>query len=1501
MVESMAVHDETQDRLACGGISELVGILDQYLADLNAGKAPDRRALLAQHPQLADQLERCLAGIDFIHAADREPENAPRQLGDFRIVRELGRGGMGVVYEAEQVSLKRKVALKVLRFGAVADREAMERFQREAETVAGLHHTNVVPIFAVGHEHGVAYYAMQFIRGKSLDEELKKQRAGGPPLNALEIARWGLQAAEALAHAHERGVIHRDVKPSNLIRDEDGRIWLADFGLAKRLDDVTLSVTGAILGTPRYMSPEQASAARWPIDARTDIYSLGASLYELGTGQPVFDADSAYGIITQILTEEPRPPRRIRPDLPRDFETVILCCLAKEPAQRYASAQALADDLRAVIEKRPIKSRRAGWLERTSRWVRKHRTPVTAAALSATFAALLLIAGYLSWNRYQQLHQGPVYLLTEGQPLAAELLDSEDRVVREFTVPLQKPLRVPWGRYQLRLSGRDRVSVSYQVNVASAGVQGNLALEPRRLWDDILMQPGGSVHLIELDQRPSLVVADGDTVRRLDGANATPVWTVPMTFDRDSAVPPLKRFAVSQLATAQLVRPAPDLDGDGTADLVWIWLGGAGPNERRGSLLTMSGKDGQVLWTYRASDAPQAALPPHLTGVMLPCLPLVVDVDGDGHPEILQPVSAQGVDISNQGTNRNDGANSVASLAQWTWVDVLDGRSGRPIRPVFSARAFHGSRIADDTEFGIALTRVNDKPTLLLTDENSVRVAGLDGEETPPVMLGFERIGKPRFLETDGPKVVVLQPEGDGRTASLVQLSIPHGEKSWEFPGVAVWSPSGNSQTITASPEWPLVEDLDRDGRPELIVATTEPGRGDAPGLSIQRVGLRHGQSAWKHRVGVPVPLTGPPRLIVGPDLDNDGHSEVLVAALTRDETVATNPAGVVIHALSGRTGGLVWQWRQEGRVEPLHANLDPLGWWQPDLDGRPQLLVTLSGVELGSPQNRQCWALSTSDGRLAHTIDFRGVGRVEPADLDRDGIRDLVLHPQLIGEAGMLRVIRGSPAEAWRYLGYCRPVPDLNGDGIAEVLDVTGDIAMNCLSGCDLQPLWKTNIGGAVVASSIPTQGDLDGDETLDLLVHGLGGFREPLSALSGKTGQILWTTRLKTVQNELFHAHFLEAQDLDGDRMPEVIYVYDHESPSRTTVGGRRQRWLAVVSGQNGGVRWKQPLTPLAEWTEIGPLFSFRPAIDQLDEDRVRDITTWIVTEAGEYAVGAWDGQHGRKLWERPLFSTRSATGRRLPVPQRMVTAMGDLNGDGKKEVIVELETGTDSPSSQRCELWSLQGSSGRVQWIWQGPMKQANAADRSDLTPMFVRRNDGNRNVAVLTASQSDDSKHATLHVVDGQGQDVASAAIDVPDARGEYSSCVRAVDLDGDGSDELLWIGDGRLHVRDGDLLRAHWDWPLPEHKGEILSVLLAGNNFPAVIAIWSGRSVYGVETTTGRLRWHCDGPGAPARQLSPHVLGATRPQGLPWVSFHESHDPTNFANTSTVCRQARPIP
>jgi eukaryotic-like serine/threonine-protein kinase len=428
-----------------------------YVEARQAGSEPDRGQFLASHPDLRSELEEFFAGHDEVErlaVALRDgdergvqPQTTPGEsargvgeLGDFRLLREIGRGGMGVVYEAEQISLRRRVALKVLPFAAALDPRQLQRFKNEALAAAHLRHENIVPVYMVGEERGVHYYAMQFIDGRSLaavigelrsgqcrmtndecrkndEASMTKADSGGGArnsslgetpvglrhstfdiLSSLDIrhssffravAQLGLQAALARYHARVWGVLHRDVKPANLLLDTRGQLWVTDFGLAQVAGDTGLTVTGEMLGTLRYASPEQVLARRGVVDHRSDVYSLGATLYELLTLRPLFDGRDRNELLRQIADEEPRRPRSLQASAPRELETVVLKALRKEPSERYPTARALADDLQRFLDNRPVLARRPTAAERLRKLARRHPSLVGAGLV----VLVLLSAG----------------------------------------------------------------------------------------------------------------------------------------------------------------------------------------------------------------------------------------------------------------------------------------------------------------------------------------------------------------------------------------------------------------------------------------------------------------------------------------------------------------------------------------------------------------------------------------------------------------------------------------------------------------------------------------------------------------------------------------------------------------------------------------------------------------------------------------------------------------------------------------------------------------------------------------------------------------------------------------------------------------------------------------------------------------------------------------------------------------------------------------------------
>jgi tetratricopeptide (TPR) repeat protein/serine/threonine protein kinase len=468
---------------------QLDEVLFAYLKAAEAGAKPDRREWLARYPELADGLQSFFDdqdGIDGLAAPLRAAvcgESSPvgplaesSVLGDFRILRVVGRGGMGVVYEAEQLSLKRRVALKVLPVAGALDPRQLQRFHNEAQAAACLHHTNIVPVFGVGQERGVHYYAMQFIDGQTLAEVIRQLRqlsgrgtaapdpAGaatapypvptgdaGPaavaptqPVAAVtteggrlgrqffrSVAQWGVQAAEALDHAHQLGVVHRDVKPANLLLDARGQLWVTDFGLARIQSEASLTVTGDLVGTLRYMSPEQALAKRVVIDHRTDVYSLGATLYELLTLRPPFPGTDRQELLRQIAFDEPLPPRRLDRAVPAELETIVLKALEKSPADRYATAQELADDLRRFLEDRPIRARRPPLWLRLRKWGRRHRPLV--ASLAAGVLVLLVVGVVMAFGYQRRLietERGVTAALVQAETVVDEgnkLIDHPER------------------------------------------------------------------------------------------------------------------------------------------------------------------------------------------------------------------------------------------------------------------------------------------------------------------------------------------------------------------------------------------------------------------------------------------------------------------------------------------------------------------------------------------------------------------------------------------------------------------------------------------------------------------------------------------------------------------------------------------------------------------------------------------------------------------------------------------------------------------------------------------------------------------------------------------------------------------------------------------------------------------------------------------------------------------------------------------------------------------
>lgn len=526
----------------------LADLLEELVRKFQAGDAADVEGYLAQYPEHARELQGLVPTLALLAELGRvSAEGGPSEgespdevagpwvgarepgiLGDFRIHREIGRGGMGIVYEAEQISLHRRVALKVLPLAAMLDSRLLQRFKNEALAAASLDHPNIVRIYSVGCDRGVHYYAMEYIEGRSLAEVIGQLRTRwgfneseelpgtvtwvasarvgepgpadeskreGPPartpregapgtgLAAKEdtqrrpeghistqrgreraelwrlAASLGIQAAEALEHAHRVGVVHRDIKPSNLLVNTAGHLWVTDFGLAVTQAESNLTMTGDIVGTLRYMSPEQLTGQRRVLDQHTDIYSLGVTLYELLTLRPAFPGTDRQRVVRQIMEDEPVPPRRIQAGIPRDLETVVLKAMAKEPQARYGSAQELAADLRRFLEDKPVTARRPSVAERLAKWARRHQPLVRVAVVFLAMMFLGSVAAAMAIWRQASHTAWALGLANErGQALQGALVEEEK--ARQLAEQRRKEAEL----------GRRRASLALQESLRSSEV-----------------------------------------------------------------------------------------------------------------------------------------------------------------------------------------------------------------------------------------------------------------------------------------------------------------------------------------------------------------------------------------------------------------------------------------------------------------------------------------------------------------------------------------------------------------------------------------------------------------------------------------------------------------------------------------------------------------------------------------------------------------------------------------------------------------------------------------------------------------------------------------------------------------------------------------------------------------------------------------------------------------------------------------------------------------------
>ncbi|MBI3269458.1 MAG: PQQ-binding-like beta-propeller repeat protein [Planctomycetes bacterium] len=1293
------------------------------------------------------------------------PMGPGKKFGKYLILSELGRGGMGVVYKVLDESLGKERALKVLLSGSDATSHEIGRFLREVKASARLSHPGIVAVHEADEVEGKKYFTMELVEGQSLDRVLddpSTSRLSAIPvkqstdpgvlqrryaLAPLDAARLMEQVAQALHYAHGEHVVHRDIKPGNVILDTTGRPRVMDFGLAKIMDPkvegyTRLTRSGVMMGTMAYMSPEQANGEIDGIDARTDIYALGAVLYEMLTGRTPHSGNEMEMLVA-IMDQEPVAPRKLLETVPRDLETITLKCLEKHPERRYATAGELAEDLGRWREGKPILARPASAAYRVWKWAVRNPGLAGLVVLGPLF---LLYIGLTSF--------GPSILEINSEPPGATVfLDAHDRHV---TTPVEGIWVWPGDRsIRLKKEGYDDAEIN--VHLAAFIRQNGGTLK--------LTKDSGSVEIEVEPANASLEVSQGDK-----------------RFELERTERPGRFRKTLKVGLYRLVVSAPDHKPEEATLEVRPDAVTTRPfrlRHRSGAIrvtTTLPGVTMKVfsapagtkpasvrpIWKHevpRNKDFLQISVPIEKTPVPTGTYRFIYEKKGCLPWERISTVEEQGGDEEAPGLSLN-----VPLRLQQIWAFEARGAvNSTPALDDLDGDGILDAVFGSDDKRLYAVSGRDGRPLWSVETQGEVQsspaLGDLDGDGVPDVVAGSEDGRVYALSGRDGRRLWTVPTRGKVRSSpalgdlngdgvadvvvgsldrKVYALSGVDGRELWTF---------ATGDAVESSP---ALARLDGDAIPDVVIGSDDN--------SVYALSGKDGARLWSQATEGDV--VSSPALA---DLNGDECPDVVVGS--RDGT---------LRAFSGRNGVPFWKHAFNGKVESSPAVADLNG------DGCPDFVV---GTEDGAVH-----ALSGRDGSPLWTHETYGKVGGGPAlgDLDGDGVADVLVRSW----DGQVLALRGTDGEvlwdfeAGKWIASSPALGDLNGDGVPDVLVADGARRLLALAGRDAGPLWAFETKREVESSA--ALADLDRDGVLDVVV---GSYDKQVYALTGLDGACLWSA-----PTEADYISATVLKDLNGDQVPDVVM----QVPPRTKdapkglyvfsgVDGRRlkeletderlalfearadlngdgvedlvdrahDRGLEATSGKDGKQLWLM---------ETDHECKSHPALRDLNGDGVPD----VVVGLEDYRVCALSGKDGTRLW------TSEDEALVLSTP-----AFGDLNGDGVPDVVV----GSDDEErygEKAGSVHAISGKDGRTLWLYETRGKVLSSPKLADM--------DGDGVLDVVVGSHD-----RRVHVISGK----SGACLWSFETGAEVLSSPALGDLNLDGLlDVVVGSRDGQIYAIPG---------------------------------------------------------------------------------------------------------